>query len=46
MRGIIAERVRALQEAATVTVFHGTTIALRLDKNLTQKQSKQLLVRT
>ena len=35
MRGIITEMMRALQQAAAVTVSHGPTIAPRLDKNLT-----------
>lgn len=41
MRGIIAEMIRALQQAATVTVSPGPTIALRLDRKLTHGQNKQ-----
>lgn len=44
MRGIITETMRALHQPAAVTVSHGPTIALRLDKNLTQGHGKLLIV--
>lgn len=44
MRGIITETMRALHQAAAVTVSRGPTTAPRLDKNLTQGQSKLLVV--
>lgn len=42
MRGIITETIRALHQA--VTVSHEPTTAQRLDKKLTQGQSKLLVV--